>query len=342
MKRFALALLKSLPALLILTACGSGDQSFTLKGKYKNLQSGDFYVFSTDPSWQGFDTVHVDEGKFQYSRPINDTLVLTIQYPNFMQMQVVVAPGATTTIKGDANNLLKTKIGGLEDNERLSEFRLSTVGKNEGEVLQLAEDFITRHPASFVSLALLQKHFLSQPEIDYKRVGRMLDRMVKATPRRPAVKRLHTEFQALAQCAPGKKLPKFSALTDAGIRVDNATFRGKHLVIWFWAMWNAEMAYPVTHVRQLMKNCNGQLQALNVCLDADTATMHRVMKRDSLTAHIVCDRLEWNSPLVRAFGVRDVPSAILVDPAGTVIARDLNEEALEKKLETIGLKKSNK
>ena len=98
MKRFLLTLLKSLPALILLTACGSSDRPFTLKGHFRHLQSGDFYVYSTDPTWQGFDTVHVDEGRFRYSRPITDTLVLTIQYPNFMQMQVIVAPGKTTTM----------------------------------------------------------------------------------------------------------------------------------------------------------------------------------------------------------------------------------------------------
>ena len=73
-------------------------------------------------------------------------------------------------------------------------------------------------------------------------------------------------------------------------------------------------------------------------LDADTAALHQTIKHDSLRGHIVCDRQEWNSPLVRSFGVRDVPSAILVDTAGTVIARDLNEEALGKELEHLGIK----
>ena len=53
MKRFLLTLLKSLPALILLTACGSSDRPFTLKGHFRHLQSGDFYVYSTDPTWQG-------------------------------------------------------------------------------------------------------------------------------------------------------------------------------------------------------------------------------------------------------------------------------------------------
>ena len=50
MKRFLLTLLKSLPALILLTACGSSDRPFTLKGHFRHLQSGDFYVYSTDPT----------------------------------------------------------------------------------------------------------------------------------------------------------------------------------------------------------------------------------------------------------------------------------------------------
>lgn len=338
MKRFLLTLLKSLPALILLTACGSSDRPFTLKGHFRHLQSGDFYVYSTDPTWQGFDTVHVDEGRFRYSRPITDTLVLTIQYPNFMQMQVIVAPGKTTTIKGDANNLLETRIGGLEDNELLSDFRKS-LGKQGIQAGQSrAEEFIRNHPASFASVALLQRYFLATRDIDYARAERLLKLMMKAAPHRTITKSLRAQLSQLAQCAPGRRLPSFSAVTEKGDSVTDKTFRGKNLVIWFWAMWSADMKYPVIHVAQYLKKHPDRLQALNICLDADTAALHQTIKHDSLRGHIVCDRQEWNSPLVRSFGVRDVPSAILVDTAGTVIARDLNEEALGKELERLGIK----
>ena len=43
----------------------------------------------------------------------------------------------------------------------------------------------------------------------------------------------------------------------------------------------------------------------------------------------------WNTPLLGTFGLADIPSNIVVDQKGTVIARNLTEQELEERIKKI-------
>ena len=112
-------------SLILLVACSGDKQSFTLSGKFKGLEQGEFVCFSSAPEWGTFDTVRVQGGKFTLTHPLADTVVLTLQYPNFMQTQIIAIPGEEVTVHGDANNMLAIEVGSDDDNELLNEFRKS-------------------------------------------------------------------------------------------------------------------------------------------------------------------------------------------------------------------------
>ena len=45
--------------------------------------------------------------------------------------------------------------------------------------------------------------------------------------------------------------------------------------------------------------------------------------------------MSWQSPLVQSFGVRTLPSTILVDKQGRILARDLELDAIKEKLQEL-------
>ena len=45
--------------------------------------------------------------------------------------------------------------------------------------------------------------------------------------------------------------------------------------------------------------------------------------------------MSWQSPLVQSFGVRNLPSTILVDKQGRILARDLELDAIKEKLQEL-------
>lgn len=327
-------LLFSLLCSLLLAACHSGNK-FSLKGTFKHLENGEFYLFSTDPAWQEFDTVRVENGKFNFSCELTDTLVMTMQYPNFMQMQIVAMPGGTVQIKGDANNLRSVQISGGDDNHLLTVFRHATGGQSNRQQTNMAEAFIRRYPGTFAAEAVLDRYFLSAEDFDAQKLSEFLSLMKRAAPGRPSVRRLNSRYASTLRTREGQILPAFKARSLKGTALSDSSFRGKYLLIWFWSTWNTELAYPVTHLRSAMRPYNGKVQTLSVSLDADSSVCLRQIKLDSIPAHVVCDRLSWRSPLVQAFGIRSLPAAILVDPKGKIVLRAEEEGAVIEKLRKI-------
>lgn len=321
-------ILSIIATLLILCSCGGGKDSLTIKGKFIHLRDGEFFVYSTHPLWSGFDTVKIAEGKFEYSCTIKDTMVLTLQFPNYMQMFVVGVPGGSISIKGDANHLLAAKINGSNDNELLTNFRSSIIGKTTDEELKLAENFIRKNPSSYASEALLKKYFLDVQNLDYKKSSDMLDSMIKTVPWRVSLRNMKSKYAGILKYRKGKAVPSFTAVTLKGDTVNNKSFQGKPYVVWFWSTWTDEMQFPISNARQKLRPWLKDIRMLNICLDADTIGMIKRMERDSVPGYVVCDRQGWLSPMVSQFGVKNLPAAMLVDEKGIVLERDMGLDAL--------------
>ena len=105
-------------------ACGGSTDRFHLEGQFKNLNQGEFYIYSLE---QGFkDTIAVNDGRFSYVRMMKDTTTLLMLFPNYSELPVFASPGAEVRMEGDVTHLRETKITGTRDNEDMTAFRIKT------------------------------------------------------------------------------------------------------------------------------------------------------------------------------------------------------------------------
>ena len=324
-------------SLIFLLSCSGDKQSFTLSGKFKGLEQGEFVCFSSAPEWGTFDTVRVQGGKFTLTHPLADTVVLTLQYPNFMQTQIIAIPGEEVTVHGDANNMLAIEVGSDDDNEALNEFRESVLSQGtrvkgqESAFSLLAEQFIREHAESWAAIAVFQKYFLEAEHPDYAKMKKLLDEMQKKCPWRKVLATMRGQVGALLTYRVGQRLPAFKTTTLKGDTITNATFRGKPLLITFWSTMVPEYSYALVATNRILKSSmvNGQWSMVNICLDADTTECRRFLRRDTISGYNVCDLRTFDSPLVRSFGLRGLPANILVDASGVIKERDIPIDKLE-------------
>lgn len=314
---------------LLVASCSGSKQSFSLSGKFKGLSQGEFMCYSASPEWGTLDTIKVQNGKFAFTHPLNDTIILYLQYPNFLQTQIIAIPGESVSLDGDANNILGVEVSGDDDNELLSDFRKSTVALKDKALADAAEAFIKEHPESWASIALFERHFVQAEHPDFAKIESLLNMMLKVRPDRKMLRAYSLQLGSLLQCRAGKKLPSFSATTLNGQVVNNASFKGKALLITFWSSMSNEFIYPVVNQKQLMRQGTGRLEQLNICLDADTTSCKRILRNDSIRGYNVCDLQTFNSPLVSIFGLKDLPANILVDSLGVIRERDIAPSELE-------------
>lgn len=135
----------------------------------------------------------------------------------------------------------------------------------------------------------------------------------------------------------GKEAPDFSLPDPNGKEVKLSSFRGKYVLVDFWASWCGPCRKENPNlVKAYNKFKDKNFTILGVSLDRPgdkDAWMNAVMK-DSLAWTQLSDLKEWESPVVSLyqFGEKGIPYNILVDPQGKIVAERLRGEQLEAKL----------
>jgi|SRR5436190_140546 peroxiredoxin len=138
----------------------------------------------------------------------------------------------------------------------------------------------------------------------------------------------------------GKEAPDFSLPDPSGKQIKLSSFRGKYVLVDFWASWCRPCREENPNVVQAYNKFKDKNFAiLGVSLDnpGDKDKWLNAVMKDHLTWTHVSDLKGWESVVVGIydFGVVGIPYNILVDPEGKVIAERLRGRGLEAKLSEV-------
>jgi thiol-disulfide isomerase/thioredoxin len=194
--------------------------------------------------------------------------------------------------------------------------------------------FVEKHPSSFAALAAIQQ---LQGDEYYETYAKLDDSLYAKYPNSPYTKALHERMATTKTLGIGLPAPEINMNTPEEKPLALSSLRGKVVLVDFWASWCGPCrAENPNVVNAYNKYQSKGFDVYSVSLDKDMDKWKNAIKADGLVwSNHVCDFKEWHSPVVKLYNFSGIPTNVLIDKDGKILAKNLRGEALEKKLDEI-------
>lgn len=354
--------LQSIVAGLVLlgTISCSNKDVISISGEIHN--PGNLKVVAFYEGDRKLDSVFLsDQNKFKFEREATQPRLLSVQVGK-NKYPVILSPGENVVFSADLQNHpekydvegselskalqdfapIKQRKDFLEDSLQ-SDFLKRINNKSEAEIESMRAEYLSKYKesmayysteavsyadkqpnlAGFYAMSTLDAEVAEEELIAYadKIKGDYLDNRT--------VIQFKEEVDKLRKLAIGQPAPEFEGYTPNNKTVKLSDYKGKYTLIDFWASWCVPCRKENPNLVRIYNTYKDKgFTILGVSLDNNPGSWMRAIEDDQLPWTNISDLKAWTSNLIIDYRIKAIPSSVLVDPKGIIIAKNLRSSEL--------------
>ena len=325
MKQFVMMVM----ALFLLASCQETSKGYVINGVVENMPDGKIYLKSfRNKMFFDVDTAEIKDGKFTFKGEVDQPLLygLATEDMNYPVQLFVENTTMDVTIGNDGETII---VQNSPVNVIFQENQ-SKVFENGFDI----DSLISKYPDSPAAVFYLYRYFTYQLPLDQLKATR--SKISPALANCPYVKDLDGIIGQLENVQIGKTAPEFSLPDTAGVAVSLSDFRGKYVLLDFWASWCPPCRRENPNVVKAFQDYKDKnFTIIGISLDNNKDKWLKAIADDNLTWTHVSDLKYWDSEIPALYGVRGIPANVLLDPDGVIIAKNITGEELHHTLKDV-------
>ncbi|WP_052495949.1 TlpA disulfide reductase family protein [Pedobacter lusitanus] len=348
-------------ALFALTINASAQQeknTYTISGHLEGLKDEWIYIEN--------DSAQIKNDRFKFTGQTTEPIMVHLYTKSkpHIYLSLFVDKNGITSIEGKADSYDESIITGntaqteynklnaqnmalnLQKKKLFSDYKAAAAAKDSTKIISIekayevldqqtesaVKAFIKQNPKSFVSVYQIQ-------DMEYKNNAETLDELFKSLDSSVQKSVFGTKLNAMIavkkKSSIGQPIMEFSQPDESGNLVSISSFKGKYVLLDFWASWCGPCRAENPNILKAYNQFKDKgFNIFSVSIDNNKEKWLKAINDDHLSWIQVSD-LKKENEAAKQFGIRGIPSNFLIDPNGKIIGVNLRGEELLKKLQEV-------
>jgi len=326
----------------VLVSCNTNknniDEGYSINGTIEGVANGKAILAKLDLVTNervDVDSTEIKNGKFKFYGSLESPYVHTLLINKKSNIHFFLE-NSNIDIKANINEIENVKIIGSREDSLFRSYKTDDIfeRKKGMEIMLKYPDYSF---AAFTAYYQFQLYNIHLDTLDII-VNNFKEHVTKSE----YYKHLKKLLPSIKRVAISQPAPEFSIPNTEQKLMSLNEFKGKYVLIDFWASWCAPCrATNLELVKIYNRFSNNDFTIIGISVDKDRDRWLNAIKTDKLSWTNLSNLKGWDK-VSTAYGVKAVPQNFLIDPTGIIIDKNIEPEDLVEKLENIFSNKKRK
>jgi peroxiredoxin len=349
---------------ILLVSCNSNDNGFTITGLTSNIPDST-KIYLTDSSVsKKLDSTFIMKNQFQFRGLVDSLTELTIHTEKYSEYKILWVDNTNITVDATKSNLRNGHVSGSHFQEVNSQYieldkfwekridslnsiirktdkkdsilikRLSLMKDSaQKDKYETILEFMRSNPDFYLGTFYITFLMFDQPK---QLTQELFNSLSEGSKMNKWGKSISVYLEKSVDLKVGDYAIDFTLPDINGNQVALSSFKGKYLLLEFWASWCGPCRQENPNLLTAYRKYNPKgFEILGVTLDERKEVWESTIKSDTLIWTTVSDLRGNMGEVPLTYKANYIPKNFLVDQQGKIIGIDIRELSLEEKLDSI-------